>query len=92
MDQQTDPKPDLIYSFGRTQAIDDGVLVDVSDMARQGGFVVPVALTTAAWADCVAWTDADSLRQTPQDESGRCEMFCGWLTWRPDAPPVARSR
>lgn len=71
MDQETNPNLDLIYSYSRAQAIDDGVLVDVGDMARQAGFVVPVALTTAAWADCVTWADADSRRQTPQDESGR---------------------
>ncbi len=33
--------------------------------------LVCVGLTTAAWADCVAWADADSRGQTPQDESGR---------------------
>ena len=71
MNPETDPNPDLIYSYSRAQAIDDGVLIDVSDMARQAGFMVPVALTTAAWSDCVSWADADSRRQTPQDESGR---------------------
>jgi hypothetical protein len=30
-----------------------------------------VAITAAAWADCVAWDDADSQRQTYQDQSGR---------------------
>ena len=30
-----------------------------------------VAITAGAWADCVAWDDADSERQTHQDLSGR---------------------
>lgn len=71
MNRATDPNTDLTYSYSRAQAIDDGVLVDVSTTARQAGFVVAVALTTAAWADCVAWADADSCRQSPQDEAGR---------------------
>jgi hypothetical protein len=33
--------------------IRDGVLVDVSDTAREAGFKYPVALTAAAWAECV---------------------------------------
>lgn len=61
----------VISTYTRAQAIADGVLVDVSGTAREAGFRIPVAMTTAAWADCVAWTDADSQRQTSQDEQGR---------------------
>jgi FtsP/CotA-like multicopper oxidase with cupredoxin domain len=54
------------------QAIADGVLVAVEEgIAREAGFRVPVAITRAAWEDCVAWTDADSELQTHQDESER---------------------
>jgi hypothetical protein len=72
----TDQTPDpifgeVIYSYTRAQALADGVLVDVSDMAREAGFRVPVALTCAAWEDCVAWSAEDSRRQVHQDESGR---------------------
>ena len=28
-------------------------------------------MTFTAWADCVAWTDDDSLQQVHQDQSGR---------------------
>jgi len=62
---------DLKYSYTRTQAIEDGVLVDAGPMAQEAGFKWPVALTSAVWEDCVAWNDADSERQTHQDESGR---------------------
>ena len=36
---------ELIYSYTRQQALADGVLVDASDLAREAGFVFPVALT-----------------------------------------------
>ena len=41
---------DLIHSYTRAQAIEDGVLVDVSDVAKEAGFKLPVAITRAAWA------------------------------------------
>ncbi len=62
---------EVIYSYTRAQAIDDGVLIDATEMARDAGFKWPLALTAAAWADCVAWTDTDNERQVYQDQSGR---------------------
>jgi hypothetical protein len=62
---------EVIHTYSRRQAMDDGFLIDVSSMAREAGITFPVAITAAAWADCVEWTDADSKRQTYQDESGR---------------------
>ena len=62
---------DVISTYTRAQAIEDGVLIDVSSMAREAGFKWPVAMTSTAWADCVAWTDDDSLQQVHQDLSGR---------------------
>lgn len=61
----------VIYRYTRAQAIEDGVLVDVSETAREAGFRWPVAMTSAAWADCVAWSEEDNHRQVYQDESGR---------------------
>ena len=62
---------ELIYTYTRTQAIEDGVLIDAGPMAKEVGFRFPVALTAAAWSDCVAWTDEDSQQQVYQDQSGR---------------------
>lgn len=62
---------EVIYSYTRTQALEDGVLIDVSSIANEVGFTCPMAMTAAAWADCVAWTDVDSQRQGYQDEGGR---------------------
>ncbi len=62
---------DVIYRYTRAQAIDDGVLIDATAMAKEAGFKWPVALTAAAWADCVAWSDDDNNHQVYQDQSGR---------------------
>lgn len=59
----------VIYGYSRAQAISDDVLVAVSVTAKEAGFNVPVALTSAAWSNCVEWSDRDSGRQTYQDES-----------------------
>lgn len=67
----TDLFGEVIYSYTRAQAIEDGVLVDVSETAREAGFRWPAAMTSAAWADCVAWSEEDNQRQIYQDESGR---------------------
>lgn len=66
-----DPFGELIYSFSRAQALEDGVLIDVTETAHEVGFRLPVALTSAAWHQTVEWTEADTRRQTPQDEAGR---------------------
>jgi len=69
------PLPDadeLIHVYTRAQALADGVLVAAdADLAKDAGFRVPVALTSAVREDCVVWSDQDSSRQVPQDESGR---------------------
>lgn len=58
---------DLIFSYSRKQAIEDGVLVDVSAAAREVGIRYPVAITRAAWDRCV--TVPPELYD--QDEQGR---------------------
>ena len=58
---------EVIYAYTRKQAIEDGVLIDVSERAQEAGFRVPVALTTAAWAECVSVAHGLS----DQDETGR---------------------
>lgn len=57
----------VIFAYTRAQAIDDGVLVDVSEMAREAGFRYPVALTAAVWQAYVAVPEAVPW----QDENGR---------------------
>lgn len=62
---------DLIHSYSRAEALADGILIDVTETAREAGFRVPVALTNTVWNDCVAWTDEDSARVVHQDEAAR---------------------
>lgn len=63
---------ELIDAYSRADMLADGGLVDASALAREARFTVPVALTRAAWEDCVAWVDADNDRKgTLQDETGR---------------------
>ncbi|MGK5533110.1 DUF6573 family protein [Streptomyces sp. URMC 129] len=62
-----------VDAYSRADAIRDGVLVPVPEaVAREAGLRVPVALTAAAYADCVAWSEEDDARKgTCQDEAGR---------------------
>jgi hypothetical protein len=62
---------ELVHKYTRAQAIADGLLIDVSTMAKEAGFRIAVALTAQVWTDCVEWTEADSIRQVTQDEAGR---------------------
>ena len=55
MTDENDPKEHplfgkTVYSYTRAQAIEDGVLVDVTDIAKQAGFAFPVAVSEAVWA------------------------------------------
>jgi len=62
---------EVISSYTRAEALADGVLIDAGPMAKEAGFRWPVAITAAAWADCVEWEAVDNRRQTHQDRSGR---------------------
>ena len=61
---------EVISTYTRAQAIEDGVLIDAGPTAKEVGFK-QVALTSAVWSDCVAWTDSDSRKMPFQDQSGR---------------------
>ena len=60
-----------IHVHSRAQLLADGELVDATSTAAEAGFTTGLALTRAVWVDCVEWTDADTRRQTVQDEAGR---------------------
>lgn len=57
----------LIHAYTRREAIGDGVLIDVTEAAREAGFVFPVAVTCGVWAECVRVPEG----VTGQDEAGR---------------------
>jgi hypothetical protein len=58
---------DLIHSYSRAQAIEDGVLIDVSQTAKEAGIRYPVALTRTVWERCVTLPPGVHC----QDEAGR---------------------
>jgi len=60
---------DLISSYTREQAIEDGVLIDVSETAKEAGFKYPVAVTAAVW-DTVIEPD-DKAKSHGESATGR---------------------
>lgn len=58
----------IIASYTRQDAIEDGVLVDVTIVAKEAGFKWPVAVTRAVWDDCIHVSEEDS---GFQDQEGR---------------------
>ena len=57
-----------ISAYTRAQAIDDGILVDISDTAREAGFNIPVAITRTVWNRLIALPEG---YRGFQDERGR---------------------
>lgn len=53
MKEQTAVNPwadaEVISVYTRAQALEDGVLVDLTDWAREAGFKIPVAVTRGVW-------------------------------------------
>lgn len=70
-----------IYCYSRAQAMADGLLVDVTELAREVGFRVSVALTAAVWADCVAWGEKYNRQQPYQDEKARLWDVLWMASW-----------
>jgi len=71
MDEQTDrgfwDDAEVISIYTRGQALEDGVLVDVSEVAREAGIKFPVAVTRAVWSNYVEVPED----VVAQDEIGR---------------------
>lgn len=58
---------ELVHRYRRADALRDGVLIDVSDAAREAGIKYPVAVTAAVYAHYVRVPPG----VTAQDERGR---------------------
>lgn len=56
-----------IHSYTRAQAIEDGVLIDVTETAKEAGVIFSVALTRAVWCRYIEIPEGVRL----QDEAGR---------------------
>lgn len=68
---------DLIHIHSHAQALEDGTLHDLSDLAAQAGYKLPVHVAYGAWADAIAWPHDD----TSQDEVGRAWDVLVMAAW-----------
>ena len=59
----------VIYRYTRAQASDDGVLVDLTEWAKETGFTIPVACTTTVWNEYI--TPPEGTKKHGQSERGR---------------------
>ena len=59
---------EIIHAYTRAQALEDGVLVDLTDLAREVGFRFPVAVTQGVWA---VLDPTQELEAAGQDMTGR---------------------
>jgi len=62
-----DPSVQIISGYSRAQAIEDGVLIDISKTAKEAGFKYPMVLTSAVWGKYVIVPEGAE----GQDEQGR---------------------
>lgn len=68
-DNWTDLFGEPIYSYTRKQALEDGVLIDVSSMAREAGINYPVAVTSELYHGYIEPTEKE--KEHGQDLNGR---------------------
>ena len=59
----------VIYSYTRKQAIEDGVLVDLTEWSKETGFTIPVACTSAVWNQYIV--PPEGTKELGQSERGR---------------------
>jgi Family of unknown function (DUF6573) len=59
----------VIYSYSRAQAIEDGVLIDVTETAKEAGFKYPVAITVGVMTEVVGTPEIAAARG--ESDSGR---------------------
>lgn len=66
MDKEFWGEPVSVYT--RAQALEDGVLVDLTEAGLQRGFKIPLACTSAVWHH-IAWNDA--IESSKPDATGQ---------------------
>ena len=68
----------VIFSYTRAQAIEDGVLVDLTPWAKETGFRIPVACTSSVWHGHIV--PPNGLEGFSQSERGRGHDLL-WMLW-----------
>lgn len=59
----------IIFSYTRKQAIEDGVLIDVTHMAKEAGIKYPTAITAILWETYIVPTE--EVKNNGQSIDGR---------------------
>ena len=97
---------EVIDAYTQAQAIDDGVLIDVSDQARALGLSHSFAVTASAWAECVLLPSGESgtereaervkaliVRATQElDQSGGNDVWFSVTTGQPEGTEAVELR
>lgn len=60
---------EYIHTYSREDALNDGFLIDVTELAKEAGFKVPAAITLLAYEGGVRVDEDD--KNDGQDETGR---------------------
>ena len=86
--EEESPFGEVIHSYTRAQALEDGVLVDVTETAKEAGFKVPVAVTQAVFAEYIT----PDPRATGQSVAGRLwdTVFMAYLVARHSGHDLTR--
>lgn len=91
------PNPDnpfdsasLIYRYTRHQALADGVLIDLTDWAKETGFTIPVACTAAVWNQYI--TPPEGTAELGQSKRGRAHDLLWMLYMAIRRQPSAADR
>jgi hypothetical protein len=74
-----------ISTYSRAEAIEDGILSDVTEEAKKSGFKYPVAVTAAVWEECLV--PSDHCRKFGESEQGRMWDMFSMLRWAIKAQP-----
>lgn len=64
-----------VHTYTRAQALADGALVDVTEIGREAGFRLSVAMTAGAWSEALASPDSDPLCLTPVAQNERDRLW-----------------
>jgi hypothetical protein len=62
-------EPEFTSKYTRAEAIEDGMLIDVTARAREAGIRIPMALTRRVWSEYVELNEA--AKQVGNDIEGR---------------------
>ncbi|MCF8568557.1 hypothetical protein LLE49_27950 [Alicyclobacillus tolerans] len=60
---------DVIHTYTRDQALEDEVLINVTNLAKETGVCLPVAVTAKLWHEYIVPSEADEAQG--QDTNGR---------------------